>query len=194
MFQGTRGSPFFRMLVKRALILPAVLALIVGTLACVGGGSDSSAETTGISAPGQSSEAGASATPAQIPVEGRLRFPLRTTLTFDRGGEVDEVLVSAGESVTEGQVLARLNSDHFPVLEEEIARLRFQISEARNNIKLINLDYSGEPLLVAQREENVARLELANTQALDQLDDIDQELQRPPDRCQVRAGPGPDCS
>lgn len=174
MFQGTGRSPFIRTLVNRAFILPGVLLLIVGILACGGEGSDSPAEAIGRSVPGQSSESPASATPAMIPVEGRLNFPLRTILTFERAGEVDEVLVSAGESVTEGQVLARLNSDHFPALEEEIARLRFQIAEARNNIRLINLDYSGEPLLVAQREESVARLELANTQARDLLDDIDQ--------------------
>ena len=110
----------------------------------------------------------------RIEVQARLAFPRRAELTFERAGEVEEVLVSAGDMVTEGQVLARLNSDIFPVLEEELARLRYQIAEAEDAIKLINLDYSGEPLLAAQREENVARLELANTQAQDVLDDIDQ--------------------
>ena len=70
--------------------------------------------------------------------------------------------------------MARLNSDHFPILEEEMARLRYQIAEARENIRLIRLDYSGEPVLTAQRDENVARLELANTQTEEFLRDIDQ--------------------
>jgi multidrug resistance efflux pump len=112
--------------------------------------------------------------PRQINVDARLYFPLRQELTFDRGGEVEEVLVSPGELVEKGQLLARLNSDHFPVLEEEVVRLRHQVVEARENIRRIQLGYTAEPLLEAQREENVARLELANTQAEDFVEDIDQ--------------------
>ncbi|MDE2937750.1 MAG: HlyD family efflux transporter periplasmic adaptor subunit [Chloroflexota bacterium] len=111
----------------------------------------------------------------QIDVEARLHFPLRQELTFERSGEVVEVLVGPGDRVEEGQLLARLDSDHFPILEEEVARLRHQIAEARENIRLIQLDYSGEPVLEAQRKENVARLELANTQADEFLEDIDQK-------------------
>lgn len=174
MFQGTRRPSLALIINRRLLILPGVILLIAGILACGGESNGSPGEEIDVAAPVQSSDAASSVTPGPVNVEGRLYFPQRTVLTFERAGEVDEVLVSAGQSVTEGQVLARLKSDHFPLLEEEIARLRFQIAEARNNIKLINLDYSGEPLLVAQREENVARLELANTQAQDLLDDIDQ--------------------
>ena len=111
---------------------------------------------------------------AGIKLRARLAFPHRAELTFDRAGEVEEVLVSQGEHVEKGQVLARLNSDRFPALEEEIARLEYQIAEARENIRLINQDYQNEPLLAAQREETAARLELANTQAEDFIEDIDQ--------------------
>jgi len=173
-FLGTRRPTLSRTLTTRLLILPGVLLLIAGILACGGDSNGSTTEATEVAAPVESSGDLSSADPRQVNVEGRLHFPLRTILTFERAGEVEKVLVGAGESVTSGQVLARLNSDHFPVLEEEVARLRFQIADARNNIKLINLDYSGEPLLVAQRDESVARLELANTQAQDLLGDIDQ--------------------
>ena len=112
--------------------------------------------------------------PELIEINARLVFPKRVELTFERAGEVEEILVSQGDWITEDQVLGRLNSDHFPVLEEEVVRLTYQIAQARENIKMIRKDYSGEPLLAAQREESVARLELANTQSGDFFGDIDQ--------------------
>lgn len=112
--------------------------------------------------------------PRSIAVKARLKFSRRAELTFDRAGEVEEILVSQGDRVEKGQILARLNSDHFPALEEEIVRLRAQIVEARDNIRKINKDYSDEPLMTAQRDETVARLNFANTQAEDFFDDIDQ--------------------
>ncbi len=116
----------------------------------------------------------AETTPSEIAVNSWLVFPLREELAFERAGEVSEILVSEGDRVTQGQLLARLNTDHFPALEEELARLSFQVAEAQDNIKKINLDYRDDPLLAAQREEAVARLEYANTQTKDFFEDIDQ--------------------
>ena len=113
------------------------------------------------------------AAPAEIEVQARLDFPHRADLTFVRAGEVEEILVEPGQRVTAGQILARLNTDHFPALEDEIVRLQTQIVEARDNIRQINKDYADEPVMVAQRIENVARMELANTQAEDFFEDID---------------------
>ena len=153
----------------------ASLLTIAGTLACAEGLSGDQASGRAVTPTGQATAADASSsTPAEIEVKARLVFPRRTDLTFERAGEVEEILVAPGQMVTEGQTLARLNSEHFPALEEEVVRLNYQIAEARDNIKMINLDYTGEPLLVAQREETVARLELANTQAEDFFEDIDE--------------------
>ncbi len=156
----------------------AVLLLLAGS---IGYG------TTGLSGQftpprqGDDSPAGASPTgaaqsqpaPPEIAVKSRLVFPLRDELSFERAGEVEEILVSEGEWVAAGQALARLNTDHFPALEEELARLRYQVAEEQDRIQKINRDYRGEPLLAAQRAETVARLEYANTQAEDFLEDFD---------------------
>ena len=150
--------------------------MVAGTVACGEGfpGLPGDQPQEPAPQPAVQSESGPpSDTPDRIEVKARLVFPQRTDLTFERAGEVEEILVTPGQLVTEGQVLARLNSDHFPLLEEELVRLNYQIAEARENIKMINLDYSGEPLLTAQREETVARLQLANTQAEDFFEDID---------------------
>ncbi len=158
----------------KLLSLAATLLLSAGVAACDLAASQFPAQDTEnpAAAPGQAGSGAVAGALQEIEVDARLHFPLRQVLTFERAGEVEEVLVNAGDEVKEGQLIARLNSDHFPVLDEEVARLRSQIAEARENIKLINLDYSGEPLLVAQREENVARLELANTQAEEFFQDI----------------------
>ena len=170
-----RNCTLVRRKTCHALYLLAVLVLLTGALACNLVASQSPEPGAEDAAPDQVQAAGSSpgAAPLQIGVDASLHFPLRQELSFVRSGEVAEVLVRAGDMVEQGQLLARLNSDHFPILEDEIARLRHQIAEARENIRLIRLDYSAEPLLAAQREENVARLELANTQAEDFLEDID---------------------
>ncbi len=161
-----------------ALVLLVVLALLAGTLACNPLASQSPEQGSGDAMMGQPvAEADSYQTaPRQINVDARLYFPLRQELTFERSGEVSEVLVSPGNKVEKGQLLARLNSDHFPVLEEELARLNHQVAEARENIRLIQLGHSAEPLLEAQREENVARLELANTQAVEFVEDIERNF------------------
>ena len=46
--------------------------------------------------------ASSQAAPRQIDVEARLHFPLRQELTFERSGEVMEVLVNPGDRVEKG--------------------------------------------------------------------------------------------
>ena len=168
--------PSVRRRTIHAIAFLVVLTLSSVSLACDLAPSQSPEQGLGETGtvPDQAGIASIQDAPQQIDVEARLHFPLRKELTFERSGEVVEILVSPGDRVEEGQLLARLDSDHFPILEEEVARLRHQIVEARENIRLIQLDYSGEPVLEAQRKENVARLELANTQAEEFLEDIDQ--------------------
>ena len=160
------------------LIGLAALLLLVGSIAY---GTNSLFGGTALPPPGSSAAPttppnGSPQTqpgPAEISVTSRLAFPRRAELTFERAGEVEEILVSQGDWVTEGQILARLNTDRFPVLEEELVRLHYQVAEARDTIQKINLGYDYEPVTVAQREETVARLEYANTQTEDFFEDID---------------------
>lgn len=159
---------------SKGLTALAILLLAAGALACAGGSPGSLPE--GEEAAGVESAAaiaGSDAAPDGIEVKARLVFPRRAELTFDRAGKVAEVLVAPGDRVAAGQELARLNTDHFPALEEEIVRLEHQIVQAREAIKLINQDYTGEPVLAAQREETVSKLEYANTQAMNFFEDID---------------------
>ena len=167
-----KGSPLVGLSSHKLLLLVSAILLAAGILACQGSPLLGAAEEPETPPPAPAEAV--NPVPAEIEVQARLVFPRRTELTFERAGEVEEVLVSPGQRVSEGQLLASLNSDHFPALEDEVVRLRFQIAEARENIKLINRDYRKEPVMEAQRVETVARLELANTQAEDFFDDINQ--------------------
>ena len=172
-----RGNrPFVKKKLTHAAALLAIVLLLSMALACNPFASQSPDGAAGdaAAAPVQGAASATRAAPQQIEVVARLHFPLRQELTFERSGEVEEVLVSPGERVEKGQLLARLNADHFPILEEEVVRLRHQVAEARENIRLIQLGNAAEPVLVAQREENVARLELANTQAEEFMEEIGQ--------------------
>ena len=172
-----RGNrPFVKKKPTHAAALLTVVVLLSAALACNPFASQSPDGAAGdaVAASVQGAASGTRAAPQQIEVVARLHFPLRQELTFERSGEVEEVLVSPGDRVEKGQLLARLNADHFPILEEEVVRLRHQVAEARENIRLIQLGNAAEPVLVAQREENVARLELANTQAEEFMEEIGQ--------------------
>lgn len=155
-----------------ALIGVAALALIIGAAGCAAArpGAADPAPSDLPAAAGQQT----GAAPAEIAVRSRLVFARKAELSFDTAGEVAAILVAAGDRVTQGQTLSRLKTDNFPSLEEELARLRYDVSQTRDTIKQLRLDFSAEPLLAAQRAETVAGLEYANIQAADFLADIDQ--------------------
>ena len=169
---GIETVPGLGSLVRLALPFLILAVLGCGTVSLTGDNQQGSTENP--PSPAATEAVNRESISEGIEVRARLVFPNRAELSFERAGEVEEILVAPGDRVTAGQVLARLNDDHFPVLEDELVRLDFQIADAREKIKMIKLDYSGEPLLAAQREETVARLEFANTQAEDFFEDIDQ--------------------
>ncbi len=155
-----------------ALLGAAALILIIGAAGC-GAASSGDADPGPAALPAAAGQQTDTA-PAEIAVRSRLVFPRKAELSFDTAGEVAEILVAAGDRVTQGQVLARLKTDNLPSQEEELARLRYDVAQTRDTIKQLRLDFSGEPLLAAQRAETVAGLEYANRQAADFLADIDQ--------------------
>lgn len=168
------AKPFrnFNSRIVAALFGAAALFLIIGAVGCgaVSSGDANPGPAALPAAAGQQTDAA----PAEIAVRSRLVFPRKAELSFDTAGEVAEILVAAGDRVTQGQVLARLKTDNLPSQEEELARLRYDVAQTRDTIKQLRLDFSGEPLLAAQRAETVAGLEYANRQAADFLADIDQ--------------------
>jgi HlyD family secretion protein len=109
----------------------------------------------------------------EVPVSGSLVFPDRMELTFESSGEVGEVLVQEGEQVSEGQVLARLDSLAMTALGESLAQAQFDLEQAQDGLaRARKADFTGAPLEQAQYEEEVAKARQALTDAERKLRDF----------------------
>ena len=83
------------------------------------------------------------------PVRGNLEMPDKAYLSFGITGTVKEVLATRGDSVEEGQVLARLDAPSLELnvemaeLQVEIAAKQVKAARAQYEIALINLEDTG---------------------------------------------------
>jgi multidrug efflux pump subunit AcrA (membrane-fusion protein) len=70
---------------------------------------------------------------------GNLAFAILKDLSFETAGAVEEVMVKAGQTVKEGQELARLDSSQW---EEDIKKLEKALETAENNLAARKTDLS----------------------------------------------------
>ena len=89
-----------------------------------------------------------------VDVAGSLLSPSETTLAFETGGRLTEVLVAEGQSVKAGDVLARLDSN----------ALELQLAQAELNLQLLT------------SPEAIAQAELAVLNAREALEDAERDL------------------
>lgn len=102
-----------------------------------------------------------------IPAAGNLSYSLKKDLAFDMAGTVEEVLVEVGDSVEEGQLLAKLDTSQ---LEEQLTTKELDVTQAEINLKQaqIALDKAENPYT----EEEIEEAEDAVDNAEDQVDKI----------------------
>jgi len=85
-----------------------------------------------------------------------------TTLSFEMGGQVAEVLVQEGDQVQEGQLLVQLdNSD----LEDAVARAEAALVTAQATLAQVQAEPRTEELAVAEASLAAARAQLARLRA-----------------------------
>lgn len=72
-----------------------------------------------------------------ISASGNLALSVMEDLAFEMAGTVEEVMVAEGDSVTEGAVLARLDTSEW---EDEIASLEMSLLEAEINLENAEMD------------------------------------------------------
>ncbi|MBE0431157.1 MAG: efflux RND transporter periplasmic adaptor subunit [Dehalococcoidia bacterium] len=72
------------------------------------------------------------------PVRGNLAMPDKAHLSFGITGTVKEVLVARGDSVEEGQILARLDA---PSLELNVEMAELQVEMARTQLRMARAQY-----------------------------------------------------
>jgi multidrug efflux pump subunit AcrA (membrane-fusion protein) len=106
-----------------------------------------------------------------IAAAGNLSLSLMEDLAFEMPGTVEEVLVEVGDSVEEGQVLAKLDTSEW---EEQLTAKECDLLQAEVNLKQaeIALDKAENPY----DEEDIEEAEEAVEDAEDQVDKIEDWL------------------
>jgi multidrug efflux pump subunit AcrA (membrane-fusion protein) len=100
-----------------------------------------------------------------IPAAGNLSYSLKEDLAFDMAGTVDQVLVEAGDSVKEGQLLATLDASTWA---DTVAGMKLDLIQAQINLKNAQtaLDKAENPYT----DDDIAKAKLAVQDAKDQVD------------------------
>ncbi len=119
----------------------------------------------------------------EITATGNLALSQTEELTFDIGGTVEEVLVDEGDTVTEGQVLARLDASEW---EDYLEDLADKLTAAQRQVRAkeraltkakINLDAKERAVAAKERELLQAQIDVQSAQrAVDVMQDV-QEAQ-----------------
>jgi HlyD family secretion protein len=104
----------------------------------------------------------------QVSTNGSLKFPEKEALRFDSAGTVAEVLVKEGQQVTQGQVLAKLDSSAVATLQEAVAEARVVLRDAQDSLSAFPQEHA---LQLAEVEEAVATAEFDLKTAIEALDD-----------------------
>lgn len=112
-----------------------------------------------------------------ITAVGNLAFAYEEELTFGVEGTVGEVLVEVGDSVEEGQVLAKLDDTSIISLQETVSQAEINLEQARINLRDAeeNLEEAQHPseLDVAQAEASVANAKVALEAAQEALEEAE---------------------
>lgn len=105
----------------------------------------------------------------EIPVEGRLSFPLREALTFDSNGVVGEILVSEGQQVRRDDVLATFDPLALARLERAAAVEQLNLENADGQLDGLMIP---NPVSVSAAETNLANVAIAADNAENALADV----------------------
>ena len=104
----------------------------------------------------------------EISINGGITFSNKEDLTFGSPGFVDEILVSEGEIVSAGQLLARLNPESVANLQRAIAEAQLEHEDALDALS----DAQLPALQIAEAESALAMAELELQNAQSALDDL----------------------
>jgi len=105
----------------------------------------------------------------EIPVEGRLSFPIRESLTFDATGVVGDILVKEGQRIRKGEVLATFDPLAIAQLERTSAVERFNVENAGGRLEALMIP---RPVSISLAETNLADAAIAVDDAENALNDV----------------------
>ena len=107
----------------------------------------------------------------QITSSGSIVFPNREEVSFGTAGTIGEILVSEGDTVTEGQELARYDAATVTNLERDAAQAEFDLERSRNTLEEL-LEPPTE-LDIVEAEAAIAKAELAMYNAEEALEALE---------------------
>ena len=152
---------------SKTWVAAAVAAVIIGAAGCTG-------------LPFLSGPTAVPQTPTPVPpppartevvVNGSLVFPRQVETSFDTAGEVDAVLVSQGDRVAAGQLLARLDPDVTIALRQELSEAVLKVDQTNEALDRAWLKYELFPLEDAQRQRNIVKAEQEIADAEERITD-----------------------
>jgi HlyD family secretion protein len=104
-----------------------------------------------------------------VSTDGSITFPEVESAVFETAGEVGEVLVTVGDLVSVGQVIARLDSASIASLEKRVADARVKLRDTDEKLASAG---GVDPLALARAEESVAKATLAVQSAQEDLEEM----------------------
>ena len=141
-------------------------ALAIFTVGC---GTTSDAPETPPDRPGGAPPG--TAVSADFQVRSELVFTTRTDLAFEVPGEVGKVNVAVGDYVSQGDVLATIDTETLNDLRYAEAQAQFKLDKARDDLDAALGLESSDPLVRANEESRLAKAEVALERAEDALED-----------------------
>ena len=145
----------------------ALFGLLAILSAGCGGASDAPPPAEGQTAPPP-----AAAPSADFQVRSELLFSTRADLAFEVTGEVGVVNVAVGDYVSEGDILATIDTETLNDLRYLEAQAKFRLDQAQNQLEATLGLESPDPLVSAKAESNLAKAEVALEKAEDALADF----------------------
>ena len=94
-----------------------------------------------------------------ISVFGLVESPKSTSLSFDTGGQIEEVLVEEGDAVSKGDVVARLDTQRLRAQQEE---LNASLVRVKADLDLAKINNDRTQSLVDRKLESAQRLDETN--------------------------------
>ncbi|MDD5189985.1 MAG: efflux RND transporter periplasmic adaptor subunit [Dehalococcoidales bacterium] len=95
---------------------------------------------------------------------GNLAYGLTKSLTFGSAGTVGEVIVSAGEKVTAGQALAKLDEASLIPLQKAVVQAQINLETAQTALTDLQSPYTQADITKAEADVLSAKIALTNAQ------------------------------
>ncbi len=158
----------WHLIVLASLIVVTVLTAVVYIFNPLGLNPFASDESDGLAPTERLIPVSIDSLTTEISINGGITFSNKEDLTFGAAGFVDAILVSEGEIVSEGQLLARLDPESVANLRRAIAEAQLEYEDALDALS----DAQLPALQIAEAESALAMAELELQNAQSTLDDL----------------------